>query len=514
MRPLVALAALAAVVDSPQDQWWAHVQTLASDEMKGRDAGSPQHKKAARYVAAQFREAGLVPCSGSSFLQPVPLVRRSIREDRSGLSLLRGGAEREIELGRTAVMSLRATGRATRPVQDAEAVFVGYGLAIPELGYDDFAGLDLKGKVAVYLSGGPRSIPGPVLSHFNSTAERGRAMRSAGAVGVIALTNPRNADTSWETTVRARLNPAMAIQGAKDASDGIQFAAQFNPAEAGLLFQGTAHELPALIESANKGERLPRFELPFRVRARLAQTESATRSDNVCGKLAGSGPESVALTAHLDHIGTGAPINGDGIYNGAMDNASGIATLIEVARALRGRSMRRSILFVALTAEEKGLLGSRYFAEHMPAGVVANINFDMYLPIHRMRKLMVLGLAESDLGASLEPVARAAGVELQPDNEPARNRFIRSDQYSFILRGVPSVALKVGFDAGTPEEKLQREWTANRYHKPADDLAQPVDRDTAVLFNRIVEGFAAAVADQPSPPRWNESSFFKRFAPR
>lgn len=506
------LAALATVGDSPQENWWSHIQYLASDAMKGREAGSPQHRKAARYVAAKFREAGLDACgSNNRYMQPVPLLKRSLHEEQSSLTLVRDSQPLEIELGKTAIVSTRSISRNPRPVVDAPAVFVGYGLSVPELGYDDFAGLDVNGAVAVYLGGAPKSMPGPVQSHFNSTVERAKALRNAGAVGAISLINTKTSDTSWEQAVRSRLNPAMAIDGADDASRGIEMSALFNPKESDILFQGTGHTFKELLDLANTGQRLPRFGLPFRVRANATIRESRAASENVCGRLPGTGAESIVLTAHLDHIGTGAPINGDGIYNGAMDNASGIATLIEVARAMRGRKPLRSILFVAVTAEEKGLLGSRYFATHMPEHVVADINFDMFLPIHPMKKLMVLGLDESNLRATLEPVAEGLGVKVQPDSEPARNRFIRSDQYSFILRGVPAVALKVAYDPGSPEDKLQKAWTKERYHKPSDDLAQPVDRDAAVLFNRIVEGFALAVANQPEPPRWNESSFFKRF---
>jgi Zn-dependent M28 family amino/carboxypeptidase len=249
---------------------------------------------------------------------------------------------------------------------------------------------------------------------------------------------------------------------------------------------------------------------------------AAITSDNVAGVLAGSDPalrnEYVVLTGHLDHLGIGGAVNGDRIYNGAMDNASGIASLIETARALAARPQRpkRSVMFVAVTAEEKGLLGSRYFASHptVPAaGIVANVNMDMFLPLFPMKSVMVFGLDESDLGATVRRVAASMGFAVQGDPEPLRNRFIRSDQYSFVRRGVPALALKVGYAAGSEEAKKHAAWTKERYHAPSDDLQQPVDLQAAVGFNDLLQRLTVAIADAPGRPRWHDTSFFKRFAP-
>jgi Zn-dependent M28 family amino/carboxypeptidase len=222
------------------------------------------------------------------------------------------------------------------------------------------------------------------------------------------------------------------------------------------------------------------------------------------------------LTAHLDHVGIGAPVNGDSIYNGAMDNASGIASLIEVARSLASSPQRpkRSLLFVAVTAEEHGLLGSRYFAGDptVPkSSIVANINLDMFLPLFPMKSVMVLGLEESDLGDRVRDVAMRAGLGVRPDTQPERNRFTRSDQYSFIRLGIPALALKVGFEPGSPEAELDAAWTKERYHEPADDLQQPIDLGAAAAFTRLIGALGTEVANHPAKPEWKPTSFFRRF---
>jgi Zn-dependent M28 family amino/carboxypeptidase len=200
-----------------------------------------------------------------------------------------------------------------------------------------------------------------------------------------------------------------------------------------------------------------------------------------------------------------------------MDNASGIAAILEVAASLHESNMKpaRSILFVAVTGEEKGELGSRYFAGHptVPQGsIVANVNTDMFLPLFPLKTLMVLGLDESDLGQDIRATAKALGLAVQADPEPQRNRFVRSDQYSFIKFGIPALAMKVGYEPSSPEAAIAAKWTAERYHAPSDDLNQPIDRSAAAKYVDVVRDLAVRIANRTDRPKWNESSFFKRFA--
>ena len=223
------------------------------------------------------------------------------------------------------------------------------------------------------------------------------------------------------------------------------------------------------------------------------------------------------MTAHLDHVGIGRAVNGDAIYNGAMDDASGVASMIEIARMLKasGATTKRSVMFVAVAAEEKGLLGSRYFAARPTVPfekIVANINLDMFLPLYPLKVIEVQGLAESSLGESVRAAAKSLGVDVQTDREPEQNRFIRSDQYSFIRKGVPALAFKFGYEFGSPEETTRRNWVRDRYHQPSDDLTQPVDLEAAAKFNRVIMTLLQHVANEAARPTWNADSFFKRFA--
>ena len=506
-----------ALVAAEAADWWRHVAFLADDDMRGRETGSPEHRKAANYVADAFERAGLQPAGSDEYLQPVTFRSRRIDESKSSLALVRKGKVTPVVLGDEASFGMRID---AAPEVDAPLVFAGYGLRIPEASHDDFDGLDVKGKVVVYLAGAPKHVPGALSAHYQSAGERWATLKALGAVGTISVANPRAMDVPWERSAPNRLNPAMALADPSlDETAGQQLSVAFNPAKAERLFDGSGHTFAEVLKAADEGTALPRFTLPGNVKAAVAVDTATVESQNVVGVVRGRDPELadefVVLTAHLDHVGIGGEVNGDTIYNGAMDNASGIATLLEAARAVTANRPRRSVAFVAVTAEEKGLLGSRYFALNptVPrAGIVANINMDMFLPLFPMKMVMVLGLDESDLGDDVRAVAAAMNVTVQADPEPQRNRFIRSDQYSFIREGVPALAMKVGYEEGSPEAAIAAAWTHDRYHAPSDDLDQPIDRGAAAAFTSLIGDLCLKVANRDARPRWKDASFFKRFA--
>ena len=504
--------------DGPR--WWSHVEALANDGMEGRNTGSAGHQRAADYVAAQFRKAGLEPAGTNGYFQPVAFKTRRIIESSSSLALVRGGNTDRLTLGQDANISMRVD---PSPALDVPLVFVGYGLRIPEQHIDDFRGLTLKGAVVVYIAAAPPSIAGPLQAHFGSAAERWKMYKAAGAVGTISIANPKSMDIPWERSTLSRLAPQMSLADASvDETAGQQLAVTWNPARADKLFAGSGHTFAELLALVDAGRPVPGFALPARLKATTRVERGDVTSPNVAGVLRGADAnrrnEYVVVSAHLDHLGIAdPPINGDRVYNGAMDNASGVAAILEVATRLHEAGTRpaRSLLFVTVTGEEKGELGSRYFAVHptvpRPA-MVANVNTDMFLPLFPLKTLMVLGLDESDLGGDIRAVAKESGVGVQADPEPQRNRFVRSDQYSFIREGIPALAMKVGYEEHSPEAEIARKWTAERYHGVGDDLSQPIDISAGDKYVDIVRALVVRIANRTDRPRWTDTSFFRRFA--
>ena len=498
--------------------WWEHIKVLAADNMEGRDTGSPGLKKAEAYVVAQLKSAGLQPAGIKGYYQPVKFVSRRLVEQESSAALLRDGKAEPLTLGEDAIFSTRVD---LVPEVEAPLVFVGYGLSIPENDFDDLAGLDLKGKVAVLISGSPSQIPSALSAHHQTAAERWKPFFAAGAVGIVTIPNPASMDVPWSRIALNRLHPSMELAGTEfNETEGEKLALYFNPAHADKLFAGSGHTFQELAELAKDRKPLPHFPLPASIRARARLKTKVVMSSNLVARLPGNDPqlknEYVVLSAHIDHVGIGEPVNGDRIYNGAMDNAAGVAVLLDVAASLKQHSepLKRSLLFVFVTGEEKGLLGSKYFAAHPTVdlrSMVADINVDMFRPLVPLKLLTVLGLAESDLGDLARQVAESDGVSVQPDPQPLRNVFVRSDQYSFIRHGVPALAMDVA--PSTPEQKqMFQDWLTKRYHAPSDDLEQPVDLAAAGKYEEIIQQLLVKVADDPQRPQWKTDSFFRRYA--
>jgi Zn-dependent M28 family amino/carboxypeptidase len=499
--------------------WWEYVKVLADDNMEGRETGSPGLQRASAYVVDQLKKDGLQPAGSKGYYQPVKLISRQIDESASSIELIRNERTEPVKLGEDAMFSTRVD---LAPQTEAQLVFVGYGLNVPEKNYNDYAGLNVKGKVAVIFTGSPEDMPSPLASHYQSSTERAKELRQAGAIGFITIPNPAAMDIPWSRMTLARKRPSMSLADPMfNDWKGIGFAATWNPEFADQLFDASGHTFAEIAALGGARKPLPRFPLTVSIKAKAKQITKTVESANIVAKLPGSDPQLasqyVVLSAHLDHLGIGEPINGDKIYNGAMDNASGSALVLDIADKLHaaGLKPKRSLLFLFVTAEEKGLLGSRYFASKPTVpkkDIVADLNTDMFLPIFPLKILTVYGLDESSLGQDARRAAKDNGVEVQPDPEPLRNLFIRSDQYSFIKQGVPSLAMKVGYEKGTPEEAAAKKWLHDNYHAPSDDLNQPVDLAAAGKFEEIMSDIGLKVADDPKPPAWNNGSFFERYA--
>jgi Zn-dependent M28 family amino/carboxypeptidase len=524
LTTLLALPLLASAAPDPDRaaRWWSDIAIIADDATEGRQVGSPGYMLAADHVVKRFKEIGLAPAGDDGgFLQQVAFEEQLVDAKASTVSLVGAdGQASPLTVGSDVLIS---AGGGPRPaIVDAPLVFVGYGLSLPGKGHDDFAGLDMKGKIAVVIGGGPAGLPGPVKA--SNRSDRARLLGEAGAIGLITLTPQKQIEIPWERQKLLSPAPGMYLADAElRLTPDDFFTASINPAESERLFVGTGHSFADLSALADASKPVPTFALPFRLKASITARKRQLTSPNLVARLEGSDPklknEFVVFSAHLDHIGIGAPINGDAIYNGAMDDASGVASVLDIAAVLKtGKRPKRSILFVIVTAEEKGLLGSHYFAQKptVPKGtLVADLNFDMPLPFWKLTSVLAQGDRESSLGDVARGVATRQGLRLVPDPLPDRNSFTRTDQFSFVRAGIPALAFKFGFEKGTPEFEIEHNWRATRYHAPSDDVDQPgVLKEEAIRLHDFVAAIAIEIANAPKRPEWLETSVFKPAAAR
>jgi len=506
--------------DFSADAFRAHVTFLADDLLEGRDTGSRGYEIAARYVATQFAALGLQPGGvNGSWYQPVEFVRYTGANDAT---ITVGG--RTFTQGRE--MTMRASPDTAALNAEAELVFVGYGLDMPSHGFDDYRGLDVRGKIVVVLSGLPSGTPSDVAAHLSSDKRRMAGAR--GAIGMITVRTRADAQTvPWDRAVRFGGRPAMtwAEPDGTPHNDGagLRFSAGVSEEAAQTLFTGARRSLDAVLsEAATAGVKPRGFALTQRARVtRGAGTSTRMSSPNVVAILPGTDPsvanEYVLLTAHLDHIGIRDPRpndapNADRINNGALDNAGGIATLIEVARAFSrpGNRPRRPIMIAAVAAEEKGLLGAGFLAHHplVPAGarVISDVNLDMPILIYDFQDVIAFGAEHSTMGPTVARAAARMNVRLSPDPLPEEGLFTRSDHYNFVKAGIPTVFLMTGFANGG--EAAFRGFLAGNYHGVGDDLSQPINWQAGARFARLNYLIAREIADGAEVPRWYRGSFF------
>lgn len=491
--------------------WWHHIEVLADDNMEGRATGTPGLQRAEAYVVDQLQKADLVPAGVNGYYQPVSLESREIIEEDCDAVLLHAGTAEPLVLGKDAFFSGLVD---LAPAVDAPLVFVGYGLQVPEKNHDDFAGLRLKGKVAVAIPTVPDGIDGPVAVLANS--RRQRQYPETGLAGWIWLVPPAS---SWSSSVAAARVPTMDLASA-DATTGRQIRMSLQSTRADALFQGTGHTVAELFALANGHKPLPHFDLPVRIRARTHTLKKRVQSANVIAKLEGSDPklksEYIVLSAHIDHLGVGESVNGDRIYNGAIDNASGVAAVLDIAEEFKRQGVRpkRSILFAFFTGEEKGMLGSRYFTAHPTVdvqSVVGDVNLDGVMAFIPLTSVFVEGQDDSSLGDAARRAISSQNVT--PVSDPNNRSIGSSDQYSFIERDIPAVRLLVHFSGES--KKVIEGWKRDRVHKPADDLSQSVDLRAAAKFEEIIWQLVLEVGNNVNRPQWKATSLYhQRFAAR
>lgn len=497
----------------------ADVTFLADDLLEGREPGTPGHEIAARYVAAKFTEFGLTPAGDDgSWFQSVRLQEQTL--DAAASSLTLNGTQRWTQATNVILTGNQA---ATTGSIEAPVVFAGFGIDAPEYGFDDYRGLDVRGKIVATLIGTPSGTPSEMGAHLNSIKEK--FAQQHGAIGMILLdTRTVRSLFPWRHRLENDASPRVTWIDANGkpfvAAPGIQATAAVDESVAKVLFTGAKQSLDEVLNIADQpGGRPKGFDLPARARIDWRSTQRTRTTPNVVGMMRGSDPklkdEVVIMMAHLDHVGKRPAVNGDDIVNGAMDNAAGVATMLEVARAFANSPAKpkRSLLFLANTAEEYGLLGTEHFAHQPPVPIdriVAAINVDVPIFTYEFDSIIAFGAEHSTLrGAALE-AATVAGVTLSPDPMPEQGMFTRSDHYALVKKGVPSLFLATGHGKGS--EQAWQTYLQHHYHRPSDDLSQPFNWQAAARFARINWLLVREISDHPQRPNWHEASFFGKLA--
>ena len=506
----------------------AHVTFLADDTMRGRDTGSLEYDIAANYVASQYALLGLKPGGdGDSYFQNVDFAKSVIDPDSTTLMLTVDGKTTELTMGEDFAIS--SNPGATVNLASGDIVFVGHGLSAPELGHDDFANIDVTGKIIARLQGAPEGASDALKSTTQSKALHG-------AVGAITLYTPERAVglpfkvLSGYFTQESFNWVSRQDSEAKEVEDINAF---LSPAIGEKLLASAGLNFDQAIEAAAASDFVGVPLSASVVIKQVTKVSDSVSSSNIAGIIEGSDPllkdEFVVISAHLDHVGTcprrkhDTAEETDDICNGALDNASGIASMIEAARAFvdSGQAPRRSLMFLALTAEEKGLLGADYFAKFPTvekSKIVANVNLDMPVLLYDFADVVAFGGEHSTMGEITARATARIGMSVAADPMPEENLFTRSDHYRFVQQGIPSIFLMSGpTEVGKPAGeglKVFREFLKTNYHSPADDLGQPLNWDAAAKFSLVNYLIMNEVANADVEPRWYEGNAFgDKFAP-
>jgi hypothetical protein len=508
-----ALGQNAAAPDFSPDRFRSHVAFLADDLLEGRNTGERGHEIAARYVVSHFEGLGLKPANNGSWYQQVPFVQFGLGESPAKLTI----GNRTFQQGQE--VAIGANPMEAQTTLEAPVVFAGYGLDAPGQGFSDYKGLDVKGKVVAVLAGMPTGLSSEVSAHLNS--ERARMAGDRGAIGMITIRTRKDLEARTWQSIAGRTTGKFYTWAAPDgraymAAPGVRFQATLDARAAEALFAGAKTPLARVLDDAAVDGRRPKgFALKQTVKLERQSSSSKVTSPNVVAVLPGSDPalagEYVVLMAHLDHIGISEKAEGDKINNGALDNATGIATMLEVARAMTmsPNRPRRPILLAAVTGEERGLLGAQYLAKNPVVGngkVVGVVNLDMPVLLYDFTDVIAFGAEHSTLGPIVGRAAGGMNIALTPDPLPQEGLFTRSDHYRFVQEGIPSVFLMTGF-AGEGGTQFKN-FLATNYHGVKDDLNQPINWQAGAKFARLNYLIAREIADAPQAPAWYSDSFF------
>ena len=502
-----------------------HMSFLADDLLEGRMPGTRGFAIGSKYMESQFMLLGLQPgVNDSSYIQPVPFLQGWVEEEESSFTLVDGNREKKMEYGKQFTISPYFAAPAS--AVNAPLVFVGFGISAPEFKYDDYSNIDVKGKIVVYISGAPNQFPSSERAYYTTADAKYTEAIKRGAIGVISFSlPPANRPVVPQTGPVSRARPVVYKwqnkQGtAANSYEALKAVVAFNNAHADSLFVHAPVNLQQITALAAEGKSRS-FPLNLSASIRVKTGTSTIQSSNVVGVIRGSDPklkdECIVYTAHLDHLGIGRPVNNDSIYNGAHDDASGNAILLEIAKAYRSlqSAPKRSIVFAIVTGEERGLLGSDYFINNLPlkrGKVVANLAIDMPFFFHPVLDIVPYGADHSSLGSQTEQAAAMLGLKISPDPFPEQVVFIRSDHYSFIKKGIPALFIKSGFMT-VPQDTVDRAksdvgWRSTIYHRPKDDMNQPFDFKAATTHVKVNFLIGYLTSNQPAAPTWNKGDFF------
>lgn len=492
----------------------AHIKFLSDDKLKGRMPGTPGYMMAMDYVITRFKSMGLEPAGeNKSYLQTVKLRRAKVNRNSTKVVLTDGGASKDLVFGDDYVLSPNPEENLTEA--NASMVFVGYGISEPAFGYDDYASIDVKGKIVVMIAGAPDKFSSTVRAHAMNRTTRVKTALEKGAVGIILRSTAPGVQNQVPAAVKTGSVAALG-----NMITGLKFYGSVSHTCFNNILNIPAEEASKIFLSLKEGKPSS-FVLKPTMQVSLATTHEDFESYNIVGMIKGSdkalSKEYVTYSAHLDHMGVGTPVKGDSIYNGAHDNASGVACVLEVARLYSSleKKPKRSVLAVMVTGEEMGLIGSSYFASHPTVpkeNIVADVNMDMPTLIAPLLSVVPLGAAHSTLMDPVKSAAAHLGIDVEEDPEPEQNRFTRSDQYGFVQQGIPALHIKYGDKMEEPGKKLTEKvkvWRAEFYHQPQDEFAEAnFDFNAAKKYVQLCFLIGYQVAGEKKKPSWNKGDFF------
>lgn len=497
---------------------------LSSDLLEGRAPATRADKLTTEYIADQLRGAGVEPGVNGSYFQTVPID--VVKADPASIKVTASGKSK-MTLRSPDDVVVFAGSAVEKSSANGELVFVGYGASAPEYKWDDYRGTDLKGKILLVLvndppasASEPKLFGGKAMTYYGRWTYKYEEAERRGAAGVLIVHTTESASYPWHTVVGSWSGEQRMLPRDASGTPPLGMRGWITDSAATALLKPAGLDLAKLRKDAESRDFRPvstGITIDFSARNSVKHLSSANVVGIVRGHDSKLKNEYVALSAHWDHLGIGVPVDGDSIYNGAVDNGTGVASVLAIARAAaKMSSTRRSLIFLFVTAEESGLLGSQFYGEHptVPAtSIVADLNLDVVTVNGRVRDLNVMGDNKSTLGPMLASLIRPQGMRLSPDAHPEAGHFYRSDHFSFAKVGIPSVSIGAGDDyVGKPKgfgEKASADYVAHRYHQPADAYSPDFDLSGTAQISNIVLKFARTLANSPVTPSWNANAEFK-----